>query len=272
MNFKKTHIDIVLLLIISFSFLFTAFATKPLVPQIQNPTRKDDSIKPGPDSARLFRTAMMDSVIIIGKKFIGKPYRYRGPSSWALDCAGFAAYLYSLWGYEIPHSAPDQAHIGDSVPLDSLKKGDLMFFKGRNSRSSSVGHTAIFYRASHDSIYFLHSSCSGIQIESYPQSVYYDTRYLLSKRMDLSKLKRVPHGKINLARIDSILNMKYSQGKTKTDANNNKDNNSKVYIIRQGDTLTHIASRFGTSVDTLCKLNNISKTAILRIGQRIILP
>jgi hypothetical protein len=271
MNFKKAYIDIALLLIISFAFLFTAFATKPIAPKIQNPTHKSDSVKPRPDSAQMFRDAMMDSVILIGKKFIGKPYRYRGPSSWAMDCSCFAAYLYSLWGYELPHSAPDQALIGDSVALDSLKKGDLMFFKGRNSRSSSVGHTAIFYRTSHDSIYFLHSSCSGIQIESYPQSPYYNTRYLLSKRMDLSKLKRNRCGKIDIARIDSILNIKYTPGKTKTVAVK-CNNDSKVYTVRQGDTLTHIASMFRTSVDTLCKLNKISKTSILRIGQRIILP
>lgn len=43
----------------------------------------------------------------------------------------------------------------------------------------------------------------------------------------------------------------------------------KWHIVRRGDTLSHIASRYGTSVSTLCSLNGISRNSILRIGQRI---
>ncbi len=39
--------------------------------------------------------------------------------------------------------------------------------------------------------------------------------------------------------------------------------------VRSGDTLSHIARRYGTSVSRLCRMNKIRSTSILRIGQRI---
>jgi hypothetical protein len=39
--------------------------------------------------------------------------------------------------------------------------------------------------------------------------------------------------------------------------------------VRSGNTLGHIAGKYGTSISSLCRLNGISRNSILRIGQRI---
>ena len=44
---------------------------------------------------------------------------------------------------------------------------------------------------------------------------------------------------------------------------------AKYYVIKKGDTLSKIASRNHTSVNTLCRLNGIKKTTKLKIGRRI---
>lgn len=44
---------------------------------------------------------------------------------------------------------------------------------------------------------------------------------------------------------------------------------AKYYTIRSGDTLSKIARRHGTSVRSLCRLNNMKETTVLRIGRRI---
>jgi len=44
---------------------------------------------------------------------------------------------------------------------------------------------------------------------------------------------------------------------------------NKVHIVRRGDTLSGISRRYGTSVYALCKLNGISKTRTLQLGQKI---
>jgi predicted peptidase len=42
-----------------------------------------------------------------------------------------------------------------------------------------------------------------------------------------------------------------------------------VHTVKQGDTLSAIARKYGTSVSALCKLNKLTQTSILRIGQKI---
>ena len=39
--------------------------------------------------------------------------------------------------------------------------------------------------------------------------------------------------------------------------------------VRSGETLSHIARRYGTSIRRLCALNDIKETSIIRIGQKI---
>lgn len=44
---------------------------------------------------------------------------------------------------------------------------------------------------------------------------------------------------------------------------------AKYYVVRKGDTLSRIASRNGTSVNTICRLSGISAKSKLRPGQRL---
>lgn len=42
-----------------------------------------------------------------------------------------------------------------------------------------------------------------------------------------------------------------------------------VYVVYEGQTLTELARRFGTTVDALVRLNHISDRDLIRTGQRI---
>ena len=46
-------------------------------------------------------------------------------------------------------------------------------------------------------------------------------------------------------------------------------NRGKVHRVKKGDSLYIIAKKYGTTVEKLCKLNNISKRTTLRLGQII---
>jgi murein DD-endopeptidase MepM/ murein hydrolase activator NlpD len=43
----------------------------------------------------------------------------------------------------------------------------------------------------------------------------------------------------------------------------------RYHMVRRGDTLYKISRRYGVSIVTLCKLNNMRKTKMLRVGQHI---
>ncbi|MBR3489013.1 MAG: LysM peptidoglycan-binding domain-containing protein [Bacteroidales bacterium] len=50
---------------------------------------------------------------------------------------------------------------------------------------------------------------------------------------------------------------------------NTTSGNTQYHTVRKGDTLGKIAKNYHTSVSSLCRLNNISSTSILRVGKRL---
>ena len=42
-----------------------------------------------------------------------------------------------------------------------------------------------------------------------------------------------------------------------------------IYTVKKGDTLTYIANKFGTSVDSLVKKNGIKNKNLIYVGQKI---
>ena len=65
----------------------------------------------------------------------------------------------------------------------------------------------------------------------------------------------------------------YNNGKVDYVASNDRNNNYgsggsvKTYRVKKGDTLSKIASRNGTTIDKLCRLNGIKKTTKLKPGK-----
>ena len=44
---------------------------------------------------------------------------------------------------------------------------------------------------------------------------------------------------------------------------------AKWHTVRSGNTLGHIARQYGTTINKLCQLNNITRKTTLRIGRKI---
>lgn len=132
----------------------------------------------------------IDSIIDFGKTFLKKPYRYKGPSPWEMDCAGYIAFIFSKFGYEIPHSSISIGEIVKNIELTEIKKGDLMFFKGRNIKNNTIGHVSIVVEVENENIKMMHSCSRGIIIEDYQNSDYYKQRFI--KAGELSFLSKKP--------------------------------------------------------------------------------
>jgi dienelactone hydrolase len=52
-------------------------------------------------------------------------------------------------------------------------------------------------------------------------------------------------------------------------ANDTQEVEKQYYTIKKGDTLSSIAVEYNTTVSILCKLNNIKKTTVLRVGRKL---
>lgn len=127
----------------------------------------------------------VEEILKFAKKFLGTPYHYAGATPSGFDCSGFIYYVMGNFGMRVSRSSPGLAEYGKSVKLAELQPGDLMFFKGRNLNSSSVGHVAMVVEVKDGIIKFIHSSTSrGVIIDTFNGSRYYVPRYLKSKRLD----------------------------------------------------------------------------------------
>ena len=101
--------------------------------------------------------------------------------------------------------------------------------------------------------------------------LHFETRYL---GMDINPNKifdfvnQVPHTDtytFNPKELASSL----GYGKYKNSRNKGTNNGAKYvsYRVRKGDSLSRIASKYGVSINQLCKLNGIKRNAILREGK-----
>lgn len=130
------------------------------------------------------REAITDSVIGILKQSLGLPYHYGGNSPvTGFDCSHFVAYGFGKLGVNIPASSAGLSKEGVQISLDQLKKGDLMFFKGRNVNTTKVGHVAMVIDVQPKSIKIIHSTNRGVVIDEYTTMGYYKARFLQARRI-----------------------------------------------------------------------------------------
>lgn len=127
----------------------------------------------------------VDQIINYAKKYLGTPYRSAGMTPSGFDCSGFILYVMGNYGMSLTRSSYGMAEYGKTVKLADIRPGDLMFFKGSNSKSTRVGHVGMVVEVTPDAIKFIHSSTSrGVIIDNFKTSKYYIPRYVTTKRLD----------------------------------------------------------------------------------------
>lgn len=124
-----------------------------------------------------------DTLIAYAMRYMGDRYRRGGHSSRGFDCSGFTMTIYGHFGIKLPHTSAGQSLFGIEVPRKQIAKGDLIFFRGRNSRRRGIGHVGIVITARGEPIQFIHSSTSGgVRIDRL-DAEYYRKRFVKATRL-----------------------------------------------------------------------------------------
>lgn len=126
---------------------------------------------------------LLNDLLAEARTHLGKRYSRgsKGPKSF--DCSGFSSYVFRQFGYSLSPSSRDQYNQGEKVSRTDLRKGDLVFFKGRSTKGG-VGHVGIVVDNDEKGNFtFIHASNSlGITVSSCKEP-YYAARFVGGKRI-----------------------------------------------------------------------------------------
>lgn len=128
--------------------------------------------------------ALGEDIAATALSYLGTPYCYGGCSASGFDCSGFTMYIYSLFGYSLPHSATSQWNgSGTCIAREDLQSGDLVFFcDPSRSGGKACSHVGIYIGGGE----FVHASSGSsgrmVRISSLSED-YYSGYYVGAKRL-----------------------------------------------------------------------------------------
>ena len=128
---------------------------------------------------------IQDSLLKFACNYLETPYRTGGSTPKAFDCSGFTSFVFRNFGYDLYRTSGDQIRNAVKVvDKNEVKRGDLVFFKGRNAKQNRIGHVGIVYDIDENgSFRFIHASCKfGVTITSADKN-YYSTRFVAAGRI-----------------------------------------------------------------------------------------
>jgi cell wall-associated NlpC family hydrolase len=110
-------------------------------------------------------------------EFLGTPYRNGGSDPSGFDCSGFVQYVFARHGTSLPREVRSQYQHGQTIDLDEVKPGDLVFFETVSRGASHVGIALGNGR-------FVHapSSRGVVRVEPYTAS-YWARRFVGARRL-----------------------------------------------------------------------------------------
>lgn len=133
----------------------------------------------------------IDSLIVYARKYTGTPYRRGGKGPNRFDCSGFMQYVFNHFSYNLNANSASQYLQGISVADEKISRGDLVFFKGRNSRKTTVGHVGLVTEVYPDGRFkFIHASTSQGIREDWNTSPYYAQRYMGARRIYFTRIDK----------------------------------------------------------------------------------
>ncbi|MDB5230926.1 MAG: hypothetical protein JWN76_1731 [Chitinophagaceae bacterium] len=157
-------------------------------------SRRDSIVLKRNDSLSADTTAMLvftrgttgpGGLVNFAETLMGTRYVY-GSSNPAVgfDCSGFITYVFKHFNITVPRSSIDFTNVGEAVPVNQAKKGDVILFTGTNAAERFVGHMGLVVSNDTTGLKFIHSSSGkamGVTIS--PLDEHYQKRFVGVRRV-----------------------------------------------------------------------------------------
>lgn len=109
--------------------------------QIVNETIKKTTANKKTNTSSIQASSKAASIVALAKEQVGKPYVWGATGPDKFDCSGLVQYVYQhAAGINLPRTTYDQVKVGQTVPLDKLQAGDLVFW----GSETAPYHVAIY--------------------------------------------------------------------------------------------------------------------------------
>jgi len=201
------------------------------------------------DSLVVIESNLTDSLLHYAARYLGIRYRYGGTSTSGFDCSGFTRHVFKQFGIELSRSSFDQGQQGVSINKELARPGDLIFFKGRNTKHNRIGHVGIVTENNNGTLTFIHASRSkGISFQT-TDNAYYRSRYIGIRRVVEfcePTLSMAELAAVKPAEVKAVHALPAPE----------------FHVVGKGDSLYRISKKYGVPVSTIQKINNLKNDRI----------
>lgn len=91
-----------------------------------------------------------DDFVAVAERFLGTPYLWGGKTTSGIDCSGLVQIAMQAAGQRCPRDSDMQQGLGAGVPIEQIRRGDLVFWKGHVAiarDAETIVHANAFHMA-----------------------------------------------------------------------------------------------------------------------------
>ena len=123
----------------------------------------------------------IEKLVQKAQSFEGVNYRAGGTTKKGMDCSGLITTTFKSLDIKLPRSSAGMSTIGTKIPLEKIKKGDLLFFN-IDRLKGKINHVGLV-TSIEEEVLFIHSTTSkGVTYSSLNESYWKDS-FVIAKRI-----------------------------------------------------------------------------------------
>jgi cell wall-associated NlpC family hydrolase len=112
---------------------------------------KEQQVNPGE-----INFSQRDSIVSFATELLGTPYVETSSDRNGFDCSGFVYFVFKHHNIQVPRSSGGFSNFGKEIPIDNVRKGDILVFL--SPTSNSIGHIGIVTNPKGEQSDFIHAT------------------------------------------------------------------------------------------------------------------